>query len=97
MISFGLSCSGPGIEGIPGYSRDILPLLTLHFETPAGDEKVVVLDMKTGAIVSEENGVYELVGMMLTCSLIGLAAALMVLRIDRREGAVPTSKRTPQT
>ena len=28
-------------------------LLTLHFETPAGDEKVVVLDMKTGGVVSE--------------------------------------------
>ena len=32
------------------------------------------------------NGVYALLGIMLFCSLMGLAAALYVLAIDRREG-----------
>lgn len=39
----------------------------------------------TGAIVSESNGALALVGMMLFCSAAGLAAALFVRHIDRRE------------
>ncbi len=45
-----------------------------------------VLTSMTGAIVTEENGAYALLGMMLFASLMALAAALHVLRIDRREG-----------
>jgi Bcr/CflA subfamily drug resistance transporter len=40
-----------------------------------------------GAILTVENGVYELVGAMLFCSVVSLVAALTVLRIDRREGS----------
>jgi len=43
----------------------------------------------TGAILTEENGLYALVGMMLFCSTVGLVAALVVLRIDRREVGDP--------
>ena len=39
----------------------------------------------TGAILTEENGAYALLGMMLFSSLMALLAALTVLRIDRRE------------
>lgn len=39
----------------------------------------------TGAVLTEEKGSYQLLGMMLLCSLAGLAAALHVRRIDRRE------------
>lgn len=39
----------------------------------------------TGAVLTEEKGGYQLLGMMLLCSLAGLAAALHVRRIDRRE------------
>lgn len=45
-----------------------------------------VLTSITGAIVTEENGAYALLGMMLFSTLMALAAALYVLRIDRREG-----------
>lgn len=45
-----------------------------------------VLSSITGAILTEEHGVYELVSMMLFCSAMALVAALTVLRIDRREG-----------
>ena len=47
-----ISLNIPDGAKIIGGSRNG-DLLTLHFETPAGDEKVVVLDIKTGAIVSE--------------------------------------------
>ncbi len=46
-----------------------------------------VLTSVMGAILTVENGVYELVGTMLFCSLVSLVAALTVLRIDRREGS----------
>ncbi|WP_282609027.1 multidrug effflux MFS transporter [Pelagibius sp. Alg239-R121] len=39
----------------------------------------------TGAVLTETNGPYTLVGIMLLCSAAGLAAALSVLRIDRQE------------
>jgi len=39
-----------------------------------------------GVVLSDEGGAYQLLGMMLFCSLAGLAAALVVLRINRREG-----------
>ncbi len=42
----------------------------------------------TGAFMTEEYAVYQLVGMMLFCSAMALIAALAVLRIDRREGLV---------
>jgi predicted MFS family arabinose efflux permease len=45
-----------------------------------------VLSAITGAILTEENGAYALLGMMLFSSLMALVAALYVLRIDRREG-----------
>jgi DHA1 family bicyclomycin/chloramphenicol resistance-like MFS transporter len=45
-----------------------------------------VLSAITGAILTEENGAYALLGVMLFSSLMALLAALSVLRIDRREG-----------
>ena len=45
-----------------------------------------VLSAFTGAILTEENGAYALLGVMLFSSLMALLAALSVLRIDRREG-----------
>ncbi len=42
----------------------------------------------TGAVVNEATGVYGLLGMMLACVALSLLAALSVLWIDRREGAV---------
>jgi len=39
----------------------------------------------TGAVLTEANGPYALLGMMLLAALLGLAAALDVLRLDRRE------------
>jgi Bcr/CflA subfamily drug resistance transporter len=39
----------------------------------------------SGAILTEANAAYALLGMMLLSSLLGLAAALYVLRLDRRE------------
>jgi Bcr/CflA subfamily drug resistance transporter len=45
-----------------------------------------VLTSITGAIVTEENGAYALLGMMLFCTLMALIAALNVLGIERREG-----------
>ncbi len=45
-----------------------------------------VLSSITGAILTEENGAYALLGMMLFSSLMALVAALYVLRNDRREG-----------
>ena len=42
----------------------------------------------TGAIVSETHGAIALIGMMLFCSAAGLAAALFVRHIDRREAEV---------
>ncbi len=44
-----------------------------------------VLTSITGVILTEENGAYQLLGMMLFCSLMALVAALYVLRIDRGE------------
>ncbi len=53
-----------------------------------------VLSSITGAILTEENGAYALLGMMLFSSLMALVAALYVLRIDRREGRErPTNPR----
>lgn len=43
-----------------------------------------VLSSITGAILTPENGAYALLGMMLFCSLMGLIAAIYVLRIERR-------------
>ncbi len=45
-----------------------------------------VITSITGVILTEANGAYALLGMMLFCSAMGLAAALYVLWIDRREG-----------
>ena len=45
-----------------------------------------VMSSITGASVTEETGAYALLGMMLLCTLMGLAAALAVRGIDRREG-----------
>ena len=45
-----------------------------------------VMTSATGVILTEENGIYQLFGMMLSCSFMALVAALCVLRIDRREG-----------
>jgi len=42
-----------------------------------------VMSLITGALLTEENGAYPLLGMMLFSSLMALAAALYVLRIDR--------------
>lgn len=42
----------------------------------------------TGAIVSETHGAIALIGMMLFCSAAGLAAALFVRQVDRREAEV---------
>ena len=39
----------------------------------------------TGVILTERNGAYQLLGMMLFCSLMALVAALDVLWVDRRE------------
>ncbi len=44
-----------------------------------------ILSSITGAILTEQNGAYALLGMMLFSSAMGLVAALYVLRIDRRE------------
>ncbi len=44
-----------------------------------------VLTSITGSIVTEENGAYPLLGMMLFSALMALVAALYVLGIDRRE------------
>ena len=46
-----------------------------------------VLDSITGTIISEANGVYVLLGVMLFASAMGLFAALYVLGIDRRADA----------
>ena len=53
-----------------------------------------ILTSITGAILTPENGVYALLGVMLFCSAVALVAALMVLRIDRRK--IPSADRTPQ-
>ncbi len=45
-----------------------------------------VLSWITSAIVTEENGPYALLGMMLFCSFMGLMATIWVLQIDRRAG-----------
>jgi len=42
----------------------------------------------TGMLVTEQNGIYTLLGMMLFSSLMGMAAALYVLWVDRVEEAV---------
>jgi len=39
----------------------------------------------TGAILNEQHGVYQLVGIMLFCSMMGLIAALYVLHVSRQE------------
>ncbi|MEZ5832466.1 MAG: multidrug effflux MFS transporter [Dongiaceae bacterium] len=38
----------------------------------------------TGAVLTERNAPYGLLGMMLLCAVLGLAAALSVLRVERR-------------
>jgi len=45
-----------------------------------------VMSSLTGAVMTEENGAYALLGMMLFSSLLSLAAALYVFCIDRSEG-----------
>ncbi|TQV80595.1 multidrug effflux MFS transporter [Denitrobaculum tricleocarpae] len=45
----------------------------------------------TGAILTEENGAFALIALMLFCSAAGLLAALSVRRIDRRESLLPPS------
>lgn len=45
-----------------------------------------VLASITGVILTEDGGAYQLLGIMLFCSLMALFAALQVLRIDRRGG-----------
>lgn len=44
-----------------------------------------LLTSVTGAVLTEQNGAYTLLGIMLLASLLALAAALYVLKIDRRE------------
>lgn len=44
-----------------------------------------ILTSVTGAILTEENGAYQLLGVMLFCSLAALAAAFQVRLLDRRE------------
>ncbi len=44
-----------------------------------------VLSSITGVVLTEENGAYALLSMMLFCSVMGLIAALYVLRLDRYE------------
>ena len=44
-----------------------------------------VLTSITGAIVTEENGAYALLGMMLASSIIALIAAISVVALDRQE------------
>ena len=45
-----------------------------------------VLTSIAGIVLGDEGGAYQLLGLMLFCSLVGLASALAVLRINRREG-----------
>ena len=52
-----------------------------------------VLSSITGAVLTEENGAYALLGMMLFSSLMALVAALYVLRIDRREARQRTAEK----
>ena len=47
-----------------------------------------LLTFLTGLILTETNAAYALLLMMLACSIIGLAAALYVLKIDRQEGKI---------
>ncbi|MEM7344499.1 MAG: multidrug effflux MFS transporter [Chloroflexota bacterium] len=42
-----------------------------------------ILTSITGLILTEENGVYQLLGLMLACSLMALVAILFVLRLDQ--------------
>ncbi len=51
-----------------------------------------IITFLTGAMLSEQNGVYVLFGMMLLCSALGLMAALAVRRLDRLE----TTYRNPE-
>ena len=44
-----------------------------------------VFTSMTGVILTEQHGVYQLVGIMLFCSLMGLIAALYVLHISRQQ------------
>jgi hypothetical protein len=44
-----------------------------------------ILTSVAGAVLTEGGGPYQLLGMMLFCSLVGLAAAVNVLRINRSE------------
>jgi Bcr/CflA subfamily drug resistance transporter len=48
-----------------------------------------VMSSMTGALMSEEYGVYPLLSMMLFSSLMGFAAALYVRRVDRIEASKP--------
>ncbi len=50
-----------------------------------------VLTSITGAVISPQNAPYALHGIMLTATAIGLAAALYVLTIDRRERRTATA------
>ncbi len=51
-----------------------------------------VMSAITGAILTEENAAFALLGMMLLSSLLGLAAALTVLWLDRCEGRILRSR-----
>ena len=48
----------------------------------------------TGALLTEENAAYPLLGMMLFSSLMALVAALYVLWVDRRVGCESTTDPT---
>jgi len=46
-----------------------------------------VLSSITGVVVGPEHGAYQLLGVMLFCVLLGLAAAVDVARVDKRHGS----------
>lgn len=53
-----------------------------------------LLSSITGAVLTESAGAAQLLGMLLFCVLMGLLAALYVLRIDLREGREPQAGAT---
>ena len=48
-----------------------------------------IITFATGAMLTEQNGVYVLFGMMLACSALGLIAALAIRRLDHLEPVLP--------
>ena len=50
-----------------------------------------VMSAVTGAIVTVDNAIYALLGMMLFSSVLAMAAALYVVHVDRNEGKLPAA------